>query len=127
MRLSPPGDENLSSLRRKFRFRGLRHEISHRSIDLERQILATRGQINSSTRVLNFIVRLDERFSFLVLELWFFFTKNSEKNIQFLFVALHCILGLEMGLLKECEKIVIYEQKGSCLFYEERDDNFVNL
>ena len=74
-----------------------------------------------------FIVYLDERFSFLVLELWFFFTKNSEKNIQFLFVALHCILGLEIGLLKECEKIVIYEQKGSCLFYEERDDNFVNL
>lgn len=58
---------------RKFRFRGPRHEISHRSIDLERQILATRGQINSSTRVLNFIVRLDERFSFLFLELWFFF------------------------------------------------------
>lgn len=51
-----------------------------------------------------FIVYLDERFSFLVLELWFFFTKNSEKNIQFLFVALHCILGLEMGLLKEWEK-----------------------
>lgn len=89
--LSPPGDGNLFSSPVKVSISWSSTRDSHRSIDLERKILANCGELIFNSRAELFILHLDWKIFFFIFSSrvnrgffsFFFFFLRCEKNISF--------------------------------------------